>query len=66
MDSGRVAKGAQEKVANGNEVQQDGVIAFMEAMKTEMHVTAHSSGRITLQAHAGSDQNAGAPLACID
>jgi acetyl-CoA/propionyl-CoA carboxylase biotin carboxyl carrier protein len=54
------------KVAEGSEVQQGDVIAVMEAMKMEMHVTAHRSGRVTLQALAGSYQNAGAALACID
>ena len=54
------------KVADGSEVQQGDVIAVMEAMKMEMHVTAHRRGRITLQALAGSYQNAGAALACIE
>ena len=54
------------KVTEGSEVQQGDVIAVMEAMKMEMHVTAHRSGRITLQAQAGSYQNAGVALACIE
>jgi acetyl-CoA/propionyl-CoA carboxylase biotin carboxyl carrier protein len=54
------------KVTEGSEVQQGDLIAVMEAMKMEMHVTAHRSGRITLQALAGSYQNAGAALACIE
>ena len=54
------------KVVDGGEVQQGDLIAVMEAMKMEMHVTAHRSGRITLHAPAGSYQNAGVVLARIE
>jgi len=53
-------------VADGSEVQQGDVIAVMEAMKMEMHVTAHRTGRITIQALAGSYLCAGAALASIE
>ena len=53
------------RVADSSEVQQGDVIAVMEAMKMEMQVTAHRAGRITLQAQAGSYQNAGAALVNI-
>jgi acetyl-CoA/propionyl-CoA carboxylase biotin carboxyl carrier protein len=54
------------KVADASEVQQGDVIAVMEAMKMEMQVTAHRTGRITLQALAGSYLCAGAVLASIE
>ncbi len=54
------------KVADGSEVQQGDLIAVMEAMKMEMHVTAHRSGRIALNAPEGSYQLSEAVLARID
>lgn len=53
------------KVADGDEVKEGDVIAVMEAMKMEMQVSAHRSGRITLAAQAGSAQSLGAVLAHI-
>ncbi len=53
------------KVGEGDAVQAGDVIAVMEAMKMEMQVTAHRSGRITLQAAAGSYQAAGSCIARI-
>ena len=53
------------KVGEGDAVQAGEVIAIMEAMKMEMQVTAHRSGRITLQAAAGSYQAAGSCIARI-
>ena len=53
------------KVEDGAEVQEGDVIAVMEAMKMEMQVAAHRSGRISLQAQAGSYHAAGACLARI-
>jgi acetyl-CoA/propionyl-CoA carboxylase biotin carboxyl carrier protein len=46
-------------------VQEGDVIAVMEAMKMEMQVTAHRSGRITLAAQAGTVQALGAVIAQI-
>lgn len=53
------------KVADGDEVKEGDVIAVMEAMKMEMQVAAHQSGRITLSAQAGTAQALGAVLAHI-
>lgn len=53
------------KVADGDEVKEGDVIAVMEAMKMEMQVSAHRSGRITMAAQAGSAQSLGAVLAHI-
>jgi len=53
-------------VADGSEVKAGEVIAVMEAMKMEMHVTAHRAGRITIKAQVGSYQNAGATLGRIE
>ncbi|MCM2345567.1 acetyl/propionyl/methylcrotonyl-CoA carboxylase subunit alpha [Acidovorax soli] len=53
------------KVAEGDLVQDGDVIAVMEAMKMEMQVTAHGSGRITLTAEAGTSQALGAVIARI-
>ncbi|WP_417283950.1 biotin carboxylase N-terminal domain-containing protein [Comamonas sp.] len=53
------------KVADGDEVKEGDVIAVMEAMKMEMQVAAHQSGRITLAAQAGTAQALGAVLAHI-
>ena len=54
------------KVADGDLVQEGTVIAVMEAMKMEMQVLAHTSGRIRQQAAAGSYHAAGACLGRID
>lgn len=53
-------------VADGSEVQQGDVVAVMDAMKMEMHVSAHRSGRITLNAPEGSYQILEAVLASIE
>ena len=53
------------KVADGDEVKEGDVIAVMEAMKMEMQVSAHKSGRVTLAAQAGSAQTLGAVIAHI-
>jgi len=53
-------------VTDGSEVKAGEVIAVMEAMKMEMHVTAHRAGRITIKAQVGSYQNAGATLGRIE
>lgn len=53
------------KVAYGDEVKEGDVIAVMEAMKMEMQVSAHKSGRVTLAAQAGSAQTLGAVIAHI-
>ncbi len=53
------------KVADGDKVQEGDVIAVMEAMKMEMQVAAHKSGRITLAAQPGTAQALGAVIAHI-
>ena len=53
------------KVADGDTVQEGDVIAVMEAMKMEMQVTAHRSGRVALAAAAGTAQALGAVIARI-
>jgi acetyl-CoA/propionyl-CoA carboxylase biotin carboxyl carrier protein len=53
------------KVEDGDAVQEGDVIAVMEAMKMEMQVSAHCSGRITLAAAAGTAQTLGAVIAHI-
>ncbi|MPM44204.1 hypothetical protein SDC9_90882 [bioreactor metagenome] len=53
------------KVEDGATVQEGDVIAVMEAMKMEMQVTAHKSGKIALLAQAGTAQTLGAALARI-
>lgn len=53
------------KVQDGDSVTEGDVIAVMEAMKMEMQVTAHRSGKITLLAQAGAAQTLGAALARI-
>ena len=53
------------KVDDGSDVHAGDVIAVMEAMKMEMQVTAHRSGRIALHAQAGSFQAADALLARV-
>ncbi|RYF22828.1 MAG: ATP-grasp domain-containing protein [Comamonadaceae bacterium] len=54
------------KVEDGAMVQEGDVIAVMEAMKMEMQVPAHRSGRIQLRAAAGSYHAVGACLALIE
>ena len=53
------------KVADGDTVAEGDLVAVMEAMKMEMQVLAHRSGRIALTAATGSYQAAGAALATI-
>jgi acetyl-CoA/propionyl-CoA carboxylase biotin carboxyl carrier protein len=53
------------KVAEGDTVAEGDLVAVMEAMKMEMQVLAHRSGRIALTAATGSYQAAGAALATI-
>jgi len=53
------------KVQDGDSVTEGDVIAVMEAMKMEMQVTAHRSGKITLLAQGGAAQALGAALARI-
>ena len=53
------------KVADGDAVHEGDVIAVMEAMKMEMQVAAHKSGRITLAAQPGTAQTLGAVIAHI-
>ena len=53
------------KVADGDEVKEGDVIAVMEAMKMEMQVSAHRSGRITMAVQAGTAQTLGAVIAHI-
>ena len=53
------------KVVDGNEVKEGDVIAVMEAMKMEMQVSAHRSGRITMAVQAGTAQMLGAVIAHI-
>ena len=53
------------KVQDGDTVTEGDVIAVMEAMKMEMQVTAHQSGKITLIEKAGTAQTLGAALARI-
>ncbi|QNP50037.1 acetyl/propionyl/methylcrotonyl-CoA carboxylase subunit alpha [Diaphorobacter aerolatus] len=53
------------KVQDGDAVKEGDVIAVMEAMKMEMQVTAHKSGKIALLAQPGTAQTLGAALARI-
>jgi acetyl-CoA/propionyl-CoA carboxylase biotin carboxyl carrier protein len=53
------------KVADGDEVKEGDVIAVMEAMKMEMQVSAHKSGRITLAVQPGTAQVLSAVIAHI-
>lgn len=53
------------KVADGDEVKEGDVIAVMEAMKMEMQVSAHKSGRITLAVQPGTAQALSAVIAHI-
>ncbi|MBY4896122.1 biotin carboxylase N-terminal domain-containing protein [Cupriavidus sp. AU9028] len=54
------------RVAVGDEVKEGDLVAVMEAMKMEMQVLAHRSGRVSWQAEAGSMLAAGARLASIE
>jgi len=54
------------KVDDGAEVNEGDVIAVMEAMKMEMQVPAHRTGRIQHRAAAGGFHAAGASIARID
>ena len=54
------------KAQEGSAVQQGEVLAVMEAMKMEMQVTAHRSGRIALLTPIGSYHEQGATLARIE
>ena len=53
------------KVADGDSVTQGDTIATMEAMKMEMQVTAHRSGRISLKTAQGAHVAAGVTIAAI-
>ena len=53
------------KVEDGAEVTEGETLAVMEAMKMEMQVTAHRSGRLTRQAEAGKHAAAGSVIARI-
>ena len=53
------------KVVDGEEVKEGDVIAVMEAMKMEMQVSAHRSGRITMAVQSGTAQTLGAVIAHI-
>ncbi|MBF6992532.1 MULTISPECIES: acetyl/propionyl/methylcrotonyl-CoA carboxylase subunit alpha [Cupriavidus] len=54
------------KVNVGDEVSEGDLIAVMEAMKMEMQVHAHRSGRVAWQAETGVFLAAGAPLASVE
>ncbi|WP_029049067.1 biotin carboxylase N-terminal domain-containing protein [Cupriavidus sp. amp6] len=54
------------KVNAGDEVKEGDLIAVMEAMKMEMQVHAHRSGRVTWQAETGVFLAAGARLASVE
>ncbi|SPA53819.1 acetyl/propionyl/methylcrotonyl-CoA carboxylase subunit alpha [Cupriavidus taiwanensis] len=54
------------KVNAGDEVREGDLIAVMEAMKMEMQVHAHRSGRVTWQAETGVFLAAGARLASVE
>ncbi|MDI3380134.1 acetyl/propionyl/methylcrotonyl-CoA carboxylase subunit alpha [Xenophilus aerolatus] len=53
------------KVDDGAEVAEGETIAVMEAMKMEMQVPAHRSGRLTRQAEAGQHAASGSVIARI-
>jgi acetyl-CoA/propionyl-CoA carboxylase biotin carboxyl carrier protein len=53
------------KVADGEAVEAGSVVAVMEAMKMEMQVLAHRSGRLAASLPAGGFAAAGATLATI-
>ncbi|MBD2813311.1 ATP-grasp domain-containing protein [Xenorhabdus sp. Flor] len=53
-------------VQEGEQVNEGDVIAVMEAMKMEVQISAHRSGRITFCAQAGNYQDAGSILASIE
>ncbi|SPA30898.1 Acetyl-/propionyl-coenzyme A carboxylase alpha chain (Includes: Biotin carboxylase; Biotin carboxyl carrier protein) [Cupriavidus taiwanensis] len=54
------------KVNAGDEVSEGDLIAVMEAMKMEVQVHAHRSGRVTWQAESGVFLAAGARLASVE
>ncbi|WP_444633840.1 acetyl/propionyl/methylcrotonyl-CoA carboxylase subunit alpha [Cupriavidus oxalaticus] len=54
------------KVNAGDEVKEGDLIAVMEAMKMEMQVHAHRSGRVAWQAETGVFLAAGARLASVE
>jgi len=54
------------KVNAGDEVKEGDLIAVMEAMKMEMQVHAHRSGRVSWQAETGVFLAAGARLASVE
>ncbi|ULX51665.1 acetyl/propionyl-CoA carboxylase subuit alpha [Cupriavidus taiwanensis] len=54
------------KVNAGDEVREGDLIAVMEAMKMEVQVHAHRSGRVTWQAETGVFLAAGARLASVE
>ncbi|MBP0624898.1 acetyl/propionyl/methylcrotonyl-CoA carboxylase subunit alpha [Cupriavidus consociatus] len=54
------------KVNVGDEVNEGDLIAVMEAMKMEMQVHAHRSGRVAWQAESGVFLAAGARLASVE
>lgn len=54
------------KVDDGAQVQEGDVIAIMEAMKMEMQVVAHRSGKMRRTAEAGGYHAAGAEIARIE
>jgi len=54
------------KVTDGSEVREGELVAIMEAMKMEMQVLAHRSGRITFNVPEGSYQVAEAALSNIE
>jgi len=53
-------------VADGDAVQAGDVIAVMEAMKMEVQIQAHRSGRVRRIAQVGAQAHAGSTLATID
>ncbi|CDL86149.1 acetyl/propionyl/methylcrotonyl-CoA carboxylase subunit alpha [Xenorhabdus cabanillasii] len=53
-------------VQEGEQVNEGNVIAVMEAMKMEVQISAHCSGKITFCAQAGNYQDAESILASIE
>ncbi|MDR2853630.1 MAG: ATP-grasp domain-containing protein [Burkholderiaceae bacterium] len=54
------------KAREGESVEAGQTIATLEAMKMEMHVTAHRAGRLVCLAQAGDHVQADSPLARIE